>query len=232
MGDEDLFILIGLAAIAGFLLLRLRNVLGERGGFEDTERLRRAKEAPPKPNGEDTSNGVVTPMPQRGANDQDDDIFAYAEPNSELGRTLREIKDADQSFQVGAFVEGSKGAYEHILTAFENGDAKELKPYLDKPVFTAFSEAIQQREGAGLSVEMRFVGFKSAEPVEASFNKSTRRAEITVRFVAELVSATRNAEGEVVEGDPTAVRRISDVWTFARTMPSRDPVWLLIATGG
>lgn len=231
MGDNDLIILIGLAAIAGFLLLRLRNVLGERGGFEDTDRLRRAKEASAKP-AADKPNGVVTPMPQRPGAEHDDDIFAYAEPNSELGKTLREIKNADSSFHVGSFMDGARSAYELILTGFENGDKKELRPLLDKSVFTAFSEAIDQREQAGLSVEMRFVGFRSAEPTEASFDPGSRRAEITVRFVAEVVTATRNAEGEIVEGDPTAVRRINDVWTFARTLPSRDPVWLLVATGG
>ena len=232
MGDDDLMILIGLAAIAGFLLLRLRSVLGERGGFEDTERMRRAKEQMQAKPAADASNDVVTPLPTRPGADQDDDIFAYAEPNSDLGRSLREIKEVDPSFQVGGFMEGARGAYELILTAFENGDKKALKPYLDKPVFTAFSEAIEQREEAGLSVEMRFVGFRSAEPTEASFDAGTRQAEITVRFVAEVVTATRNAQGEIVEGDPAAVRRINDVWTFARTIPSRDPVWMLIATGG
>lgn len=231
MGENDLIILIGLAAIAGFLLLRLRGVLGERGGFEDTDRIRRAKDAPAKPAAEN-GNGVVTPMPQRPAAEHDDDIFAYAEPNSELGNVLREIKNADSSFQVGGFMDGARGAYELILTAFENGDKQGLKPYLEKPVFSAFSEAIDQREQAGLSVEMRFVGFRSAEPIEASFDRGTRRAEITVRFVAEVVTATRNAAGEIVEGDPSAVRRINDVWTFGRTMPSRDPVWTLVATGG
>lgn len=229
MGDNDLIILIGLAAIAGYLLLRLRNVLGERGGFEDNDRIRRAKEAP---NGAaEQPNGTVTPMPQRASAEHDDDIFAYAEPNSDLGRTLREIKNADSSFQVGAFMDGARAAYEIILTAFENSDKQELKPLLDGAVFTAFSQAIDQREQAGLSVEMRFVGFKSAEPVEANFDPSARRAEVTVRFVAEIVTATRNTQGEIVEGDPSAVRRINDVWTFARTVPSRDPVWLLVATG-
>lgn len=231
MGDNDLIILIGLAAVAGFLLLRLRNVLGERGGFEDDERLRRAKEAGAKSAAE-SGNGVVTPMPQRPQSEHDDDIFAFAEPNSDLGRTLRQIKDADPSFEVGAFMDGAKGAYELILTAFENGDKKGLKPYLEKEVFDAFAAAIDDRERQGLSVEMRFVGFRSAEPTEASFEPSSRKAEVSVRFNAEVVTATRNESGEVVEGDPSAVRRITDVWTFGKIVPSRDPIWLLVATGG
>ncbi|MEL6978226.1 MAG: Tim44/TimA family putative adaptor protein [Pseudomonadota bacterium] len=231
MGDNDLIILIGLAAVAGFLLLRLRNVLGERGGFEDHERIRRAKEAGAQSSAEG-SNGVVTPMPQRPQSDQDDDIFAYAEPNSELGQALRSIKETDPSFEVGGFMDGAKGAYELILTAFENGDKKGLKPYLEKEVYDAFADAIDQREAQGLSVEMRFVGFRSAEPIEASLDQGSRKAEVSVRFNAEVVTATRNESGEVVEGDPSAVRRITDVWTFGKIVPSRDPVWLLVATGG
>lgn len=129
-------------------------------------------------------------------------------------------------------MDGARGAYELILTGFENGDKKAFKPFLDGDVFTAFSEAIDQREQAQLSVEMKFVGFKSSEPTEATFDPQTRRAEITVRFVAEVITATRDATGEVVDGDPAQVRRINDVWTFARTMPSNDPVWILVATDG
>lgn len=231
MSDNDLIIIVGLAALAGFLLLRLRNVLGERDGFEDHERMRRTKEAA-RQAATNGTGGVVTPLPSRSNMDQDDDIFAFAEPSSELGKALKSIKEADPSFQVREFMEGARGAYEMILTAFENGDVETLRPFLDQPVFTAFSEAIEQRNAKGLSVDMRFVGFRSAEPTEARFVTEEGRAEVTVRFVAEVVTATRNAQGEVVEGDLTAVQKINDVWTFARTVASDDPNWLLIATDG
>lgn len=231
MSDNDLIIIVGLAALAGFLLLRLRNVLGERGGFEDHERIRRAKEAASQAANEN-GGAVVTPLPTRQAAEHDDDIFAFAEPNSELGQALRAIKEADPEFQVRHFMEGAKAAYEMILTAFENGDAEALKPYLDDDVFTAFSEAMAQRKAQGLSVDMRFIGFRSAEPTEARIDPAKNRAEVTVRFVAEVVTATRNAQGEVVEGDLAAVRRINDVWTFARPLSSDDPNWILIATDG
>lgn len=231
MGDNDLIILIGLAAVAGFLLLKLRGVLGERDGYEDSERLRQAKQAEVKAAAQQ-NDSVVTPMPARPNQDNDDDIFAYAEPNSELGQELRKIKEVDPSFRVSDFMSGAKIAYEQILTDFEAGEKDKIRPFLDPTVFTAFSEAIDQRSAAGLTVDMRFIGYRSAEPTDATLDDVTKRAEITVRYVAEVVTATRNAQGDVVEGDPSAVQKISDKWTFAREMSSADPNWTLIATGG
>ncbi|MEL6208012.1 MAG: TIM44-like domain-containing protein, partial [Pseudomonadota bacterium] len=55
--------------------------------------------------------------------------------------------------------------------------------------------------------------------------------EVTVRFVGELTSVVRDAAGDVIEGDPTTIRRQKDVWSFARTMGAGDPNWQLTATG-
>lgn len=227
MADNDLLILLILAVVAGFLLLRLRNVLGERTGFEDPERYSRQSEP-----AEGDQGGVVVPMPQRGEPRDDSDIFAYTEPDSDLGKTLKAIKNIEPDFDVRSFVDGAKGAYEMLLTAFEAGDKETLQPYLSDEVFTAFSEAIDHRRREGLNVDMRFVGIRSAEPREASLDPATRRAEISVRFVAEVVTATRDAQGELVAGDPSAVQRTADVWTFARTVGSPDPNWVLTGTSG
>ena len=227
MADNDLLILFILAVVAGFLLLRLRNVLGERTGFEDPDRYRRQSEP-----AEEDQGGVVVPMPQRGEQRDDSDIFAYTEPDTELGKALKAIKNVEPGFDVRAFVEGSKGAYEMLLTAFEASDKETLRPFLSDEVFTAFSEAIDHRRSEGLNVDMRFVGIRTAEPMEASFDAATRRAEISVRFVAEVVTATRDAQGEIVAGDPSAVQRTADVWTFARTVGTSDPNWVLTGTSG
>ena len=67
---------------------------------------------------------------------------------------------------------------------------------------------------------------------EAEFDRATSEAQITIRFVGELTSVVRNAEGEIVEGDPNAIKRQRDIWTFAREMGSDNPNWVLVATGG
>jgi predicted lipid-binding transport protein (Tim44 family) len=57
-----------------------------------------------------------------------------------------------------------------------------------------------------------------------------KTAQIVVRFLSNLITVTRDASGTVVDGSPEAVVDVTDVWTFARTLGSRDPNWQLVAT--
>ncbi|MEO1689861.1 MAG: Tim44/TimA family putative adaptor protein, partial [Pseudomonadota bacterium] len=123
-------------------------------------------------------------------------------------------------------------AYEMILMAFETGDMKTLRGLLSDEVYDSFAAAIRQRDEDGLTVEARFVGVKEARVFSAIYTEDTGEADIEVRFVGELVSVVRNAEHEIVEGDPAEVRRQTDLWTFTRRMGVDDPNWLLTATGG
>ena len=95
-------------------------------------------------------------------------------------------------------------------------------------MFDSFSRAIDQREKAGETLEQKFVGIDKADLVAADVRG--RKASLTVRFVSELVSATRNKTGEVIDGDPKEIREITDMWTFERDVGSRDPNWKLVAT--
>jgi predicted lipid-binding transport protein (Tim44 family) len=51
-----------------------------------------------------------------------------------------------------------------------------------------------------------------------------------VKFNAEVVQATKDKDGTIIEGDAVAVQQIADEWTFARSPKSRDPNWKLVAT--
>ena len=229
--SNNVIIMIVLAAAAAFLLLKLMSVLGTRSGFEDPHNYGRRRDDNPQPGSPDDN---VVPLPTRNAETEEDDgdIFAVAELESQLGKILKSMKQVDSSFNVHTFIEGSKGAYEMLLTAFEAGDRETLQPFLSRDVFVAFSEAIDQREKRGHTVEMRFVGIRTAELTEASFAENTRIGEITMRFVAEVITATRDESGEIVEGDPQAIQKVTDIWTFSRKMGSEDPNWVLVATGG
>ena len=112
------------------------------------------------------------------------------------------------------------------------GRTRALRPLLSDEVYQSFVAAIRQRETEGLTVEARFVGVKEARIFSAMFSEEDREADIEVRFVGELVSVVRNAEHQVVEGDPNEIRRQTDLWTFTRKMGSNDPNWVLTATGG
>jgi predicted lipid-binding transport protein (Tim44 family) len=115
-----------------------------------------------------------------------------------------------------------------IARAYADGDRAALKPLLGADVYASFDSAITAREKAGHKVDFSFVGLKQASLEEAGLRD--RIAEVTVRFVSELISATRDAAGAVIEGAAGVVREVTDVWTFARDTRSSDPNWKLIAT--
>ena len=212
--------LLVLAGIAVFLILRLRSVLGTREGFEK----------PPTPRVDPAANArrdfeVIDGGPDR-------DITDHVEDGSDAAKALAAMKLAEPGFSVSEFLGGARGAYEMILMAFENGDVDGLRPFLADDVMETFETVIQQREEQGLSIDASFVGIRELALHDASFDRGTSTGEVSVRFVGELTSVVRNANGEVVEGDPTEIKRQRDIWTFSRQMGSSDPNWILVATGG
>lgn len=213
--------LIVLAAIAIFLILRLRDVLGTREGFE-------------KP--------VVTRDEMQGARKRDrfevieggpdTDITDHVEDGSDAADALARMKGAEPGFSVGEFLNGARGAYEMILMKFEAGDLAAIKPFLAEEVYESFAMVVEEREKQGLTIDANFVGLREMKLVEADFDRETNEGEITIRFVGELTSVVRDKAGEIVEGNPREVKRQKDVWTFARIMGSDNPNWQLVATGG
>lgn len=209
--------LLVLAAIAVFLIMRLRGVLGTREGFE--------KPQVAKPS---SRKGPALEVIDGGP---DLDITDHAEEGSDTALALTEMKKADNSFHVGEFLGGAKGAYEMILMAFEKGDLSEVVPFISEDVYEAFQSVIDEREKQGLTVDATFVGLSELNLAEASIDEDSKEAELTVRFKSELAYVVRDNGGDIVEGDPNGIKRQRDVWTFAREMGTEDPNWRLVATG-
>ncbi|MDF2231199.1 Tim44/TimA family putative adaptor protein [Albimonas sp. CAU 1670] len=226
---DDMTQLIILAAIAIFVLWRLKSVLGTRTGYERTpgERPEPAPAPARRKSGFEVIEGTANAEAAIDA-----DIARVADVDGETGEALRRMARAEPGFRPSEFVDGAKRAYEMILMSFETGDTRSLRPLLSEEVFQSFAAAIKQRETEGLTVEARFVGVKEARIFSAMFSEDDGEADIEVRFVGELVSVVRNAEHQVVEGDPNEIRRQVDLWTFTRKMGSNDPNWILTATGG
>jgi len=134
----------------------------------------------------------------------------------------------DGSFDVKHFLAGARAAYEMIVTAFAAGDRRTLRGLLSREVYDGFEAAIRERESRGEIVETRFVSIDKADITGAELRG--RAAQITVRFVSQLVSVTHHRSGAVIEGSPDKVTDVTDVWTFARDVVSRDPNWKLVAT--
>jgi predicted lipid-binding transport protein (Tim44 family) len=212
--------LVVLAGIAIFLILKLRSVLGTREGFE--------KPAVP----------VRIAEPRSGTRDfevieggPDRDITDHAPEDSDTARALAAMKLAEPSFSVAEFLQGARGAYEMVLMAFERGELEKVQPFLSKDVHDSFAEVVAARQAKGWTMTSDFLGLRELALQSAEFDRVTAEAEITVRFVGELISSARDASGQVVEGNPKSARKQRDVWTFARKMGSTDPNWQLVATG-
>ena len=156
------------------------------------------------------------------------EIEQLSKGNSDVAAGLKAIADADPTFSPKAFLEGGKQAYEMIVTAFATGDRKTLKNLLEKDVYDGFERAITEREAAGRKIDFTFVGLPKVEISDADYDK--REVRVAVKFNAEVVQATRDKDGTLIEGNADQVQLIADEWTFARNPKSRDPNWKLVAT--
>jgi predicted lipid-binding transport protein (Tim44 family) len=215
MGDGfQLLDILLFAAIAGFLVLRLRSVLGRRTGLEQ----RRDPFTPPaRP-----TQVIPPPRPANGNG------AATAAAAAEAPTGTAAIKAADPSFNDATFLNGARGAFQIIVNAYAAGDKSALQPLLSKEVFEPFAHAIDARVAAKEKLQTTLLSLKSAEISEASIEGAN--ALVTVKFVSDQINVTRAADGTVADGDPDKVVEHSDFWTFARSVRARDPNWTLIAT--
>jgi predicted lipid-binding transport protein (Tim44 family) len=242
-GKIDAITLIFLV-LAVVVFLKLRSVLGRRTGHEESrlERYRAQREASQR-NGKIATQEKVVTLPRREREevetapvaepgkvrtDLEERVKGLAGDNAGMAAGLLDIAGADQSFDPDQFLKGARAAYEIIVTAFAEGNRKTLKDLLSRDVHDGFVGAIAEREARGEQVDQSFVGIKSADIVEAELKAGV--AQVTVKFVSELISATRDRVGEVIAGDPKRIKEVTDIWTFAREVASRNPNWKLIAT--
>jgi predicted lipid-binding transport protein (Tim44 family) len=231
----DIYTLLFLV-LAVVIFIRLRNVLGRRTGHErppyDPYAAPDAKRAEANERVVALPRGRSGRAPVEASGPSMEDIEArlgrHATKDSPLGQSLTALMRADPGFDPGQFLDGAKAAYEMIVMAFAQGDEAELSQLLGPDVFEGFQRAIREREARGEKVESSLVGIDKADIIEAEVKNRT--AYVTVKFVSELISVTRDADGEVVEGDPKKVREVTDIWTFFREVASRNPNWKLVAT--
>ncbi len=227
----DIYTIIFLA-LAVFIFLRLRSVLGQRTGRErppyDPYSARDAVRG---------TNDNVVALPGRGGEappapaapvDPQERWKGIAEPGSALETSLDAIVKADPGFDLKHFIAGGRQAYEMIVTAYAEGDRRALKNLLSRDVYEGFEQAIRERETRGETSETRFVSIDKSDVTGAELRGQT--AHVTVRFVSQLVSVTRDRNGNVIDGNAEKVTDVTDVWTFARDLSSRDPNWKLVAT--
>ncbi|HJP23005.1 MAG TPA: Tim44/TimA family putative adaptor protein [Alphaproteobacteria bacterium] len=247
MGDGFLDIIL-FAVVAGFIILRLRSVLGRRpgNGQRPPDVMTRQGKAgednviplPDHSNEDEEAPGLEPATGYDDGSEKDSDEVRQGDDDEPrpvvateatlVAAGLTEIRLVDSSFDVETFVEGARVAYEMIIAAFANGDEETLGQLLSDSVLDDFTGAIRDRQERNEILETTLVSLETADPLDARVVGDM--AEVTVKFVAEISNVTRDAEGEVVAGDAMAVNVVTDIWTFARDVRSSDPNWRLIET--
>jgi predicted lipid-binding transport protein (Tim44 family) len=232
----DIYTIVFLA-VAVFIFLRLRSVLGQRTGRErppydpfSRDSLRGAAKDAAKDNVVSLPGRAAEPAPASAdpAEVVADRWKGLAETGSSVANGFDAIVAVDPEFDPKHFIAGARAAYEMVVTAYAEGDRRTLKNLLSRDVYEGFDAAITEREKREEKAESRFVSLDVAEIVGAEMR--SKSAQITVRFVSKLISVTRDKTGAVIDGNPEKVIEVTDVWTFARDISSRDPNWKLIAT--
>ena len=240
MGNNYDIILIGLVAV--FLILRLRAVLGKRTGNErppaqdpfappaPPPQQPRIGDSPPNASG---GNDNVIPLPGAASPPRTaaptsgpGGIRATVMPTASAG--VAAIRSADSGFDALAFAGGACAAFSTIVEAFARGDTATLRPLLDAPTFASFDAEIRARAERREKHETTLIGFEASDIAAAELQGTI--AQVTVRFISEQVQVTRNAEGQVADGNPNEVVKAVDLWTFRRDTKSSDPNWVLMKT--
>jgi predicted lipid-binding transport protein (Tim44 family) len=237
MGTDNIITLFFLI-VAALIFLNLRSVLGKRTGnekppFDPYSRDQRNVDA----QSQGPDDGKVITLPRRDQQQNQGPAEPYnryqvvddfVPAGTDLNDKLRRVLDVDNTFEPREFVDGAKVAYEMIVQAFAEGDRKSLKTLLSNEVYQGFDQAISAREKAGQTVKSTFIGIEKAEISDARVDGS--EVTVTMRLITQLISATYDAEGNVVEGNADTVSEVKDSWSFARDTRSRDPNWKLVQT--
>ena len=238
MGNNYDIILIGLVAV--FLILRLRAVLGKRTGDERppardpftppaTPPAAQPRVGDPPPSASGSDNVVQLPPPvarQSSPTSGPGGIRATVLPTASAG--VAAIRAADPTFEPVPFTGGARAAFSTIVEAFAKGDAATLRPLLDGPTFASFDAEITARATRREKREVTLIGFEASDIAAADMQADD--AQVTVRFISEQIQVTRDADGQIVDGNPNEVVKAVDLWTFRRNTKSTDPNWALTKT--
>lgn len=214
--------LIVLAAIAIFILLRLRSVLGQKIGHDQSSKM--------KESAADEEARIVHVSPKK--QDIEETLRdALRRPEiipEELKDDVAAIRAVDPSFSLEDFLKGAKVAFEMVVQSFAKDERDTLKQLLSKDLFQQFKDSLDARKKDENYEEVTLVAILKAEVAKITVKKSV--AEITLRFESEQIRIMRDKDKKITEGDPSAIQTADDEWTFERDLRSGNPNWTITST--
>lgn len=208
------------AFLTGYMIFRLWSLLGKRKGFEAP---------PPSLRSEQEADNIIElPVLAKPKQEKQQQATASSERNLSLEEGFKKIQSVDPAFRLEPFLAGAATAFEMIVEAFAAGDKDALKPLLSPSVFKSFMGAIQDREEAQQTVETKIVNVKDPEII--SIDIKGKQEQITLKFVSEQITVTKDAEGKILDNPAHLSLIMNDIWTFSRLIGSKNPNWTLVAT--
>jgi predicted lipid-binding transport protein (Tim44 family) len=220
MSDFPFGDIIVLGAVAAFILLRYRSMLGEQRGRDKPDVKRKAIEdveriiqLPSKPE-------VLKPVAASS------DLIAGYDPT--LRDTLKSFQKFDPEFTPEEFLDGAKSAFEMLITAYRNADRDTLKMLLSKELFDNFDKALKEEIDAGKRTQGTVIAISNAELTDASLKGSI--ATVSVKFVSDQIQVVRDKDNVIIEGNASHEVEIDDHWVFTRDLKSNNPNWTITET--
>ena len=138
------------------------------------------------------------------------------------------IKESFDDEAQKEFLKGAKIAYETVITDFSDNDNKitTSRPLLNNEIYNQFNQALKERSSRGHSAEITFIGVNSAKIKE--HKKTGKFLNVTVDFIAEVITCIKDKDKKIVSGDPEKIKKIYDTWVFSRDITSSNPNWQLV----
>jgi predicted lipid-binding transport protein (Tim44 family) len=198
------------AVIAVLLVLRLRSVLGQRTGYEESQD-KQAKES--------FADKANAPIPFTKAADKSAKIS---------GTGLDVLRRADRQFNETEFIHGATAAFNMILTAFAEGDQAQLKRLLNYELLQSFMQTIHDRTAAKETLEINVNDIREVSILNVELADSV--ASITLHFHTTQTRIARDEHGDVTDDSDTEPQEFIDIWTFERDLTLADPNWKLAET--
>jgi predicted lipid-binding transport protein (Tim44 family) len=225
--------LIIYAFIAVGLVFWLKNTLGTHEEGDEPVNVR-----PPLPTieeGQAATLPIAAAQEERSPESQIEEALknkegALAIEGAQSRAGLINIIESDSSFDLKFFFGAVQDVFVMVVEAFADGDREALDGVLGDRVYGAFDEAITAREAAGQRAEAEVQSISEVHIIEARVDG--KKAFVTVRFVADQIHAVYDENDNVIEGHPSRMSHMKDIWVFSRDLKSKDPRWFVVETRG
>ena len=211
--------IIVIGAIAAFILLRYRAMLGEQRGRDETA------VRPTVVQTNERERVLQIAAPRVAVVDKKDD---FASKYGSLAETFVAMRAIDREFAPDEFLNGARTAYEMVINAFSKRDRDTLKMLLSSEMYKSFDLSLSDSEKEKRLNDTTLTAITSASIAQAKLAGNI--AIITVDFSSEQIHLIRDENGVILEGNPSEQHLVEDQWVFSRDLKNANPNWSIIET--